>query len=204
MKNKLIYIWDYYRFKIAFAIIGIVILVSIINSVANNTEKDLYIGFVNVSMGSDLKKYLLEDTALEIASYEDLLLADTSTGQNIEYSLASQVKILGSIEAKQLDIVILDEDSFGAFAQNGYLLDIKDYIDSNCPSIKNELEEHYVKNVDLTNEENPVELNFGINLISNPKVNDAAFNGNIYLAIIKNTERNEAINKYLYYLFQLS
>lgn len=202
MKNKIIYIWDYYRLKIAFAIIGIAITISIINSVTHNTEKDLYIGFVNVTMGTDLRNYLIESTSLEISAYEDLLLADTSTSGNIEYTLASQAKILGAIETNKLDLVILDEDSFAAFSQNGYLWDIKDYINSNCPSIAGELEECYEKNIDLTDESNPVEYYSGINLNSNQTVKDAAFNGNIYLAIIKNTERIDSINQYLLYLYQ--
>lgn len=201
MKNKLIYIWDYYRVQIAFAIILIAVATSVIYKASHSVETDLYIGFVNVTMGNDLRSYLIEDPSLEIRPYENLLLADTSTGKNLEYTIASQTKILASIEAKQLDFVILDEDGFGALSQNGYLLDIKDYINSNCPAISNELEEYYVKNVDLTDESNPVEYYSGINLNCNQRVKDAAFNGNIYLGIIKNTPRNSTVNDYLLYLF---
>lgn len=202
MKRKLIYIWDYYRFHIAFAIIGILVAITSIYKATHQIEPDLYVGFVNVTMGNDIRNYLIEEPTLEIGAYENLLLSDPSTGKNLEYTVASQTKILASIEAKQLDLVILDEDSFGAFSQNGYLLDIRDYVNNNCPSISSELEEYYVKNVDLTDESNPIEYYSGINLNANPKVKDAAFNGNIYLAIIKNTTRNDAVNKYLNYLLQ--
>lgn len=201
MKNKLIYIWDYYRVQIAFAIILVAVAISVIYKASHSIETDLYIGFVNVTMGNDLRSYLIEDPSLEIRPYENLLLADTSTGKNLEYTIASQTKILASIETKQLDFVILDEDGFGALSQNGYLLDIKDYINSNCPAISNELEEYYVKNVDLTDESNPVEYYSGINLNCNQQVKDAAFNSNIYLGIIKNTPRNSTVNDYLLYLF---
>lgn len=200
MKSKLTYIWDYYRYRIAFVIIGIVFVISITYRISHNTDKDIYIGFVNVIIGDELKTYMLENSPLAIQSYENLLLQDAS-GDNLQYTIASQTKILASIESHQLDIVILDEDSWAAFSQNGYLLDIKKYIETNCPALDESLSDYYEMNIDLSDEENPKEYYSGINLNFNDKIREAGFQGKVYFAIIKNTSRYESINKYISYIF---
>ena len=197
MKNKIIYIWDYYKFRIVFSLLGIFFLISCIVRIIHPHKTDLYIGFVNVSIGTDLRNALIQNSDMEIKTYENLLLSDTPTPENSSYIIASQTKILATINAEQLDIVILDENSFGAFAQNGYLIDIDKYFDTNCPELKDKLKDYYVKNIDLSDENHPQEYIAGIDLSSNTLIKNAEFSGKVYLGIIKNTKRYDNINEFL-------
>ena len=199
LKNKITYIWDYYKLRIVFIIIGIIFVVTMVYKFTHKATKDLYIGFVNVTVGDNLKYYLLENTSLYIQSYENLLLDQTSAN-NVEYTIASQTKILAAIETNQLDLVILDEDSMGAFSQNGYLIDIKKYVATQCPSLNDSFNDYYVKNIDLSDETNPIEFYSAIDLSFNKKIVEAGFSEKVYLAIIKNTNHKKSINSYLSYL----
>ena len=54
--------------------------------------------------------------------------ADSSSDENSEYhpyTYATKMRILGAIDAEQLDLVLMDREAFDAFSQNGYLTDLQ-------------------------------------------------------------------------------
>ena len=70
-------------------------------------------GFLD-SMNADTSKE-------ELKLYTGLYLTDDPDDPNHEYTYASRIKIIASIDDEQLDIVLMNKRAFDAFSQNGYL-----------------------------------------------------------------------------------
>lgn len=196
MKKKLIYIWDYYKFVIALLICLIVVSISIaIRLLTPNPS--LYVGFVNIGVGADLKEKIITDYPSKILTYDNLVLTENTDADNVQYVFASQTKILSTIAGEEFDIVFLTEEALGAFGQNGYLLNMEDYMVTNLPELSQKVS--YVSNVDLS-EESAKEYPMAIDISNYEVIKAAKFTEPVYLGIIANTKRIEAVNQYINFL----
>ena len=189
LHKKLQFIWDYYKLPLAVAAICIIVSGSILHRHLTAKEPLLYLASVNVVTGDDLTKDLTEgfvhnmgaDPAkTEVVYYPGLYLTEDVRNQNYQYSKASELKILGAIEARRLDVVLADRKAYEAFVEQGYLLDLADLFDGEVP------------------EGIPAE-----EIVSDaPLLQAAGFTDDIYLGVLLNTPRKEAVKAFILYLYQ--
>ena len=226
LSGKLQYLWDYYKLPFVIAIILLYIVGHRIY--LNITHKDAYFyaAMVNVAP-SDALQEKLEDgfmQSLGLSSdnpavfYKSLYLTDNISSEHYTYTQASQVKILSAINAGEMDMAFLDEEAFAAFAQNGFLYDLSRFFEeygAAFPETEKTVPDHFVKNMVIL-EDNAKEVALdpsvsysasteeyfmGIDLTESRFFKDAGFSEPVYLAVIANTPRGEAVMTYIDYLF---
>ncbi len=176
----------------------------------------LYVGLVNVTTGEEATAALtqgfvtaqnLDPEQFQVTAYTGLYLTDDVNSAFYEYSQASSVKILGSIDAERLDVVLLNKEAFDAFAQNGFLKNLEEflgdapltaYLVNNIVILEDNMDEVAWENAEYTavTEEFPM----GLDLSGTPLFSQ--FEDTVYLAVLANTPRAEAALAYSNYLFE--
>ena len=123
------------------------------------------------------------------------------------------MKILAAIDDEQLDIVLLDRESFDAFSQNGYLYNIEELLRKS--SVYDKVKPYIINNIVFL-EDNGKDINFdatiefeattaefpmGLDITNCSILSDQQYSDTIYLGVIANTPRKEMVLKYLEYLY---
>ena len=221
--QKIRYIWDYYKLPIVVLCILLYILGYSLYGHFTHKEKILYTALVNVSASDSLTEQLStgfldsldQDTSkTTMQLYTGLYLTDDETNPYHEYTYASRMKILASIDGKQLDVVLMNKEAFDAFSQNGYLCDLEELLSSEDVDLYNRLKPHLVTNTVIL-EDNSTDLQldpsityqavteehpFGLDLSQTSMISDAGFSDIVYLGIIANSPRTEEAINYVRYL----
>ena len=221
--QKIRYIWDYYKLPIVVLCILMYILGYSLYGHFTHKEKILYTALVNVSASDSLTEQLStgfldsldQDTSkTTMQLYTGLYLTDDETNPYHEYTYASRMKILASIDGKQLDVVLMNKEAFDAFSQNGYLCDLEELLSSEDVDLYNRLKPHLVTNTVIL-EDNSTDLQldpsityqavteehpFGLDLSQTSMISDAGFSDIVYLGIIANSPRTEEAINYVRYL----
>ena len=212
--QKIRYIWDYYKLPIVVLCILLYILGYSLYGHFTHKETILYTALVNVSASDSLTEQLStgfldsldQDTSkTTMQLYTGLYLTDDETNPYHEYTYASRMKILASIDGKQLDVVLMNKEAFDAFSQNGYLCDLEELLSSEDVDLYNRLKPHLVTNTVIL-EDNSTDLQldpsityqavteehpFGLDLSQTSMISDAGFSDIVYLGIIANSPRTE-------------
>lgn len=221
--QKIRYIWDYYKLPIVVLCILLYILGYSLYGHFTHKETILYTALVNVSASDSLTEQLStgfldsldQDTSkTTMQLYTGLYLTDDETNPYHEYTYASRMKILASIDGKQLDVVLMNKEAFDAFSQNGYLCDLEELLSSEDVDLYNRLKPHLVTNTVIL-EDNSTDLQldpsityqavteehpFGLDLSQTSMISDAGFSDIVYLGIIANSPRTEEAINYVRYL----
>ena len=221
--QKIRYIWDYYKLPIVVLCILLYILGYSLYGHFTHKEKILYTALVNVSASDSLTEQLStgfldsldQDTSkTTMQLYTGLYLTDDETNPYHEYTYASRMKILASIDGKQLDVVLMNKEAFDAFSQNGYLCDLEELLSSEDVDLYNRLKPHLVTNTVIL-EDNSTDLQldpsityqavteehpFGLDLSQTSMISDAGVSDIVYLGIIANSPRTEEAIDYVRYL----
>ena len=221
--QKIRYIWDYYKLPIVVLCILLYIIGYSLYGHFTHKEKILYTALVNVSASDSLTEQLStgfldsldQDTSkTTMQLYTGLYLTDDETNPYHEYTYASRMKILASIDGKQLDVVLMNKEAFDAFSQNGYLCDLEELLSSEDVDLYNRLKPHLVTNTVIL-EDNSTDLQldpsityqavteehpFGLDLSQTSMISDAGFSDIVYLGIIANSPRTEEAIDYVRYL----
>lgn len=223
-KKKIQYIWDY--FKLPLALLCILLYVIIYAAYRHFTYKEpvLYTALVNVNAGKTLTEQLSEnflyimdiDTSRnKLQLYSGLYLTDDENNAYHEYTYASRTKILATIDGEQLDVVLMDQEAFDAFSQNGYLCNIDELLSTKTPDFYEDIKPYIVENIFIA-EDNAFELLFdssipysavteeypmGLDLSQTGFLAQAGFEETVYLGIIDNSPRKDTAVAYLQYLF---
>lgn len=222
-KEKIQYIWDYYKLPLCLSLIVFVILISFIHRQLTKKDTFLYLAAVGVSFGNDTKENLNENffkkteknpAKNQIYFYENLLLTNEADEQNSEYAYASRIKIMAAVDAEKMDLVLMNKEAFDAFSQSGYLEDLDLFIKENLPEQYEKLQSFLVANTTLpesssdellpeneTGSSEKTEQKTGLNSEFSPILKSAVFNDTVYFGIIKNSPRKEHAISYLAYLF---
>ena len=222
--KKIQYIWDYY--KLPLVILGIILYVIIYILYRHLTYKDtiLYTALVNVNAGETLTEQLSEgflgvsgiDTSRnKLHIYTGLYLTDDENNTYHEYTYASRMKILASIDGEMLDVVLMDKEAFDAFSQNGYLCNLDNLLAEESPDFYSDISSFIVNNIYIK-EDNSFELIFdssisysavteeypmGLDMSQAQLIKQAGFKETVYFGIIANSPRKETAIAYLQYLF---
>ncbi|MCQ2508679.1 MAG: hypothetical protein MJ097_07835 [Dorea sp.] len=222
-KKRMEHIFIYYKLPIFIVLLVIYIISYSAYRKATEEIPVIYTGFINLSMGDDLHKHLTEDYITDrefpskrnvVRTYDDLFLAEKPSAEEQPYVYASQLKILAAIDAEQLDVVLMTQDVFDSFSQNGYLINLEDFIGQKDPALYESLGSDLIENLEIlwdnTDEvmadrtvpyqsETTTYL-MGIDVSDFPCIKEAGFGESVYLGILKNTPREDVVLDYIHYI----
>lgn len=222
-KQKIQYIWDYYKLPIAVCLILLYIIGYTAYGHFSKKEVLLYAGLVNVSAGGQLTDGLsggfldfldADASKTELKLYTGLYLTDDPDDPDHEYAYASRIKIIAAIDGEQLDVVLMDRRAFDAFSQNGYLADMEELLQDLEPEARAEWEPCLASNTAIL-EDNADDLlldssldyqavteTYPMGLLISRKglLKEAGFEGDVYLGVIKNSPRMDRAAEYITYL----
>ncbi len=221
-KARLIQIWDYY--KVPIFLILLVIYIVGYGWYRHVTVKTplLYMGLVNVSVGEDLHRTLCEDFVAtteypekkySVQTYDNLILTEYISDKDQAYVHASQMKILASIDGEMLDIVLMNKEAFDAFSQNGYLVNMEEFLQEQDPSLSETLTPFLEENIEILSDNSSevmadrsipyvsetTSYKMGIDLSGCRAFSEAGFTEPVYMGVLRNTPRQDMI--FLHYLY---
>lgn len=222
LADKADYIFTYYKLPI---VVGLVLLYFVCYTVYRQVTKKedvLYSGLMNISVGEDLESQLDggfisamggETKKAEVYLYRGLYMSDNPSSEDHEYWYASKMKLMAAIEAKQLDVVLMNKEAYDVCSQNGYLLDLNDllvqddslycfiepYLTTNTVIIEDNSIEYALKKAHRY-EAVTEEITNGIDLSMFPLFQEAGFSDSVYFGVIANSPRIPAVIQYIEYL----
>ncbi len=223
-KQKIQYVWNYYKLPIVICLIFIYIIGYTTYGHFSRKDTLLYTGIVNVSTGEQLTgelnggflDYMDVDTSkIELKLYAGLYLTDAPDDPNHEYTYASRIKIIASIDDEKLDVVIMNKEAFDAFSQNGYLSDmeellqdmdsdslavLKPYLVTNAVILEDNADD-ILLNKSLSYEAVTEEYPMGLLISQKGLFKEAGFEDDVYLGVIKNSPRMDIAIEYIKYLY---
>lgn len=223
-KKKIQYIWDYYKLPIVICLIFLYIISYTIYGRFSQKETLLYTALVNVSASEQLTDELslgfldfldVNSSKKELKLYTGLYLTDNPDSPNYEYTYASRIKTVASIDDEKLDVVLMNKEAFDAFSQNGYLYNMEELLRDTAPEARTEWEPYLVANTVIL-EDNADEImldsslsyqaltdEFPMGLLISQKglFKEAGFGDDVYLGVLKNSPRVDMAIEYISYLF---
>ena len=211
--KKLEHIWFYYKAPILLTILALGILLSGVYRAATKKEPVVYLAYLNVSVGEDMEARLTEDYLTcrglnpkrnEVRLYRNLYLSDNPAASDHEFAYASRMKLLATINSKQLDLVLMNREAYDLCSASGYLLDLSDILDSACLTANQViLEDNAVEyNLNAAQEYTAVTETVynALELTQLSAFQKAGFSDSVYIGIIANTPRLPESQDYLDYL----
>ena len=222
--KKLEHVFTYYKLPIFLILLACVVLGSVIHRSLTHKQPLLHLALVNVSVSDDTKKLLTSDFLTyadadpkknEVYLYQNLYLSENADTLNHEYAYASKMKVTGAISAKQMDLVLMNREGYDIFSNNGYLLDLSESLSRYDGEFSTAMEQLLTENKVVISD-NSLEVMLGvadeeqiitesvqnaINVSALPIFRTAAFDGDVYLGIIANSERTDTALQYIGYLF---
>ena len=222
--KKLEHVFTYYKLPIFLILLACVVLGSVIHRSLTHKQSLLHLALVNVSVSDDTKKLLTSDFLTyadadpkknEVYLYQNLYLSENADTLNHEYAYASKMKVTGAISAKQMDLVLMNREGYDIFSNNGYLLDLSESLSRYDGDFSTAMEQLLTENKVVISD-NSLEVMLGvadeeqiitesvqnaINVSALPIFKTAAFDGDVYLGIIANSERTDTALQYIGYLF---
>ena len=222
-KQKLQFLWDYYKFPLA--VLCIAVSVAAYSIYGHMTQKNtiLYTALINVTAGEELRQNLTDAflKSIDIDSsknncqlYTGLYLTEDMNSAYHAYTYASRMKILAAIDARQMDVALMDQEAFDAFSQNGYLYEMDCFFSEHTPLFET-LKPYFAENTVIL-KDNSLDLYFdetaiydaetethvmGIDLSGSPVIQKAGFRDTVYLGFLKNTLHKDAVIEFLQYLY---
>ena len=221
--EKVKYFFSYYTPHFLLGVLAVFILISGIIYQGKKKNAILYLAFANTSVGSVMESRLtngfLDDTGIsrrqnEVILYKDMYLSADASPENHEYAYASQLKLMAVIEAKKLDLVLMNRESYDYLSRRGFLLDLTETLSASDSAAARDLAPFITKNEVILSDNsvdnllgNTDELLIQTETVSNgilvndlPAFRDAGFPADVWLGIIANTPHQDTILQYLRFL----
>ncbi len=135
LNQKIEYIFDYYKFHIGAVLLVIAIIIYIFHgiithkdSAINITVSNLYLDSETESLITDsfLKSQNIDTNKNKAEIYSISVTKEDNAGS--EYTYASQMKLMTMTTAEQIDVILMDKNSYELFSSEGYLSDMKEYV----------------------------------------------------------------------------
>lgn len=222
-REKADYILSYYKLPLVLALIALTVLGSALRWQLTHTDPVLYVAFANVSV-SDKATRALTDDFLEHADvggdraavhrYEGLYLSANANEADHQYAYASNLKTLAAIEAEELDVVLMNQEAWDILSNSGYLLDLSECLSGLDARTASRLEPLLMANTVIV-DDNQIEVNLGeadtyeattheehnaFRITSLDALGTERLSGEVYLGVIANSPRMDAVEAYLRYL----
>ena len=223
MGEKLSYLAAYYKLPIALGLAAVLLAGSAIFRALTKKEAILYAGLANVTVGDAMRHMLSDGFVLaegedparkEVYIYSGLYLSEAPAAENHQYSYASRLKLLAAMEAKQLDVVLMNRESYDVLSRSGYLLDLRaalaqafpdayallaPCLQTNSVVLSDNAIEYDLNEADAYHAVTQSVAN-GLDITGAPGPARAGFTGTVYLGILANSPRLSESIHYAVYL----
>ena len=128
LKEKIEYIWEYYKLHITAAVIVVFIAASVINNVMNPPVPS-YAGitFYEVYISdedNDAIKQVLTEALIENRDEYEIYMHHMVSGGDPQAEMAIVQKLMAMIMVNEIDIIIAERDVFASFAYEEFLADL--------------------------------------------------------------------------------
>lgn len=218
-REKWDHIWTYYKGAFLLGAILLAILVSVVFTLVTRKEPVMYMAYTNIQMDAQTEQalwgdYLIDrgyDTAkTEVSVYSNLYLSEMPDVENYEQANGSYMKLMALVESKELDVILMNRESYDFCSANGYLLDLTELFSPEDSRISSCL----VSNMVIL-EDNSVDYSLGmedeliyvtdtvpnaLELSGLDWYREAGYAGEVYLGIVVNTPRLDICTDYFTYL----
>lgn len=213
--HKIEHIYTYHKWTILLILIAVYLLGSWVHRQLTQKEPVVFLGFANVTVGDQLQQELtlgfLEHQGFnpkrqEVYIYTGLYLSNDSAMEDHQYAYASQMKVMAALNAKRMDVMLMNREAYDLLSHNGYLMELTGLSEALTPFLtENEVvvEDNFI-DVQLNSE---TERRYatqpsvnGIDVSQFPLFRDAGFDGAVYAGILANTPRLETAITYLEFL----
>ena len=218
--QRLDHIFEYYKFPLVLALIAVVALGSVIYYRVTHREALLYVAYANISVGDTLDEALsagygeaigANPRRSEVKLYRALYLSQDATVQNHEYAYASQLKVMAAMANGQLDVMLMNREAYDIMSAGGYLLPLEGSLGD---SLNRRVSDQLVENTVILSD-NAIEHRLDESIpyqaeteqVANailvsafPLFQRAEFSGDVYLGVIGNSARMEAVAQYIDYV----
>lgn len=201
LAKKLEYIWDYYKLQLA-GIIIIIILIGVVVQIVQNMQvkTELHVAITNcVAMNGQ------DETFRDgFASYAGLdgekqeVVIDTvyqiMPGQMDPMTMNSQTKIMAQVSAGALDVMVVPEDVFAFYQENGIFKDLKEVLSEEAyAALQGQLLMDKAKG-------DTEERAYGLKLEENDKLKGITSYEPAIVCVISNAEHTKNAEKFVQYL----
>lgn len=203
VKEKIEYIWEYYKYWIIGIIAAIALIYGIVDAQIENSKPTyLYLTLVNSNMVSSGETTLMDDfaTYAQIDSTKTKLNLDTSIQMDKEmsdeYSMNSSAKMFAQFAAKTIDATIMDKDMIDFFIEKDAFADLEQVLPADFYS---EHEDRFITGKDSEGNQLICAMD-----ISDSKIfqqTNAYEQTTPYFSIIINSENQENSIQFLEYLY---
>jgi len=135
-KERIAYIWDYYKFHIIGTIVAIILLISLVSSIGGKKEVVLNMTIIGqgvntegvVQLQEQLTNKIVQDKADEEVSVQHLTYNKSSMD---EASRAGIQKMAAEISLGSIDLMIVDKELFEEISSQNALLALNDFKGTN-------------------------------------------------------------------------
>ena len=213
--KKLEHIGLYYKWPILLTLIALLVLGSVLQRV-------LYLAVMNTTVGSELETRLTEGFLSasgadagrqEVYLYRDLYLSENADELNHEYAYASQMKLVGAIQAQRMDLMLMNREAYDIVSHKGYLAELPALAEGD-PALFTPLAPLLIEN-EVILSDNAIELMLGeadeaeritrsvpnaLAVSTLPVFEQAGLDGEVYLGLVANSPRVDAALQYIRYL----
>lgn len=218
-REKWDHIWTYYKAAFLLGAILLAILVSVVITLVTRKEPVMYMAYTNIQMDDRTEQALWGDyltdrgyntEETEVYIHSNLYLADMPDPENYEQANGSYMKVMALIESKELDIILMNRESYDFCSANGYLLDLTELF-----SPEDSLVSPYIVSNMVILEDNTIDYGLGLveeliyvtdtvpNALDLAKLDwyqEAGYSEEVYLGIVVNTPRLDICTDYFTYL----
>lgn len=225
--KKAEHIYIYYKWPILLALIVLAILCSVLHRQLAKKEPVLYLAFSNVAVGEDTEGELTggflrflgsDEKKQEVYLYRDLYLSENADTLNHEYAYASRMKLMGSVGAEKLDLILMNREAYDLLSRSGYLLELSSALFADDPTLYQQIDQILSSN-EVVLSDNSIEFQLGeaethevetetvqnaLVVSSLPLFDRAGFPEAVFLGIIGNTGRLPACLRYIEYISSVS
>ena len=222
LPQRLDHIFEYYKFPLVLILIAVVALGSMLYYRITGKETLLYVAYANIAVGDTLDSALGEGFTRsvgadpgknEVKAYRNLYLSRDASVQNHQYSYASRMKIMAAMTSGQLDVMLMNREAYDIMSSGGYLLPLEELIQKDSV-LAGRLAGRLTENTVIL-EDNDIEHNLdesipyhaitktvpnAVLISSFDLFERAGFSGDVYLGVIGNSARMDAVLQYIGYL----
>ena len=203
--KKMEYIWDYYKPQMA-GLLGIIVVIIVAAQIIVNSQitTELSVGLFN-SIGPEedidaLSRDFADFAGLNGAKQE--LIFDTTYQMDLEandsVTVSVQSKVIAAVSAGAMDVMLMPEDIYEYYSDSGMFVDLKEILPK----------EEYAKYQSLfrmgQNSDDTEEKAYGLCLEQNKKLSGILPYDKVILCVAVNTENENNIQKFVYYLLSES
>lgn len=227
LEKKMEHIRTYYLWAIVLGLVALAILGSAVHRQLAKREPVLYLAMVNVAMGEELEDGLTggflrftgaDEKRQQVYLYRELYLSDDADTLNHEYAYASRMKLMGAAGARQLDLVLMNRESYDLLSHSGYLTELSSALLAEDAALYEQLAPYLTVN-DVVLSDNSIEYQLGeaethdvetvpaqngLEVTDLPLFAQAGFTDPIYLGVVTNSPRASGCVRYIEYVLTAS